>query len=189
MGIKRWILEGEKIPLKAMEELEKLDYAIARLERVRERAQARAIVKVSRFSLFDLLQTGEGNIKNYQWYSKSGRELNVNVFLIEIDIAGLPLYKDKSIPTWEANEKLDQSGLEWVSKNMPGLVFPKNGNELFVNEGSVTIRSTDVAKLKAAYVAGGSLAKIWVKFKKSGRNTDLAWENIFGIEKMHDSTA
>lgn len=157
--------------------------AIARLERVRERAQARAIVKGSRFSLFDLLQTGEGDIRNYQWYSKSGRELNIDVSLLEIGITGLPLYKDKSIPTWEANEKLDQSGLEWVSKNMPGLVFSKNSNELSIYEGGITICSTDVAKLKAAYVAGGSLATIWAKFKKSGRNTTLAWENIFGIEK------
>lgn len=157
--------------------------AIARLERAQARAQARAIVKGSRFSLFDLLQTGEGNTKNYQWYSKSGRELNVNIFPIEIDITGLPIFKDESASAWEANEKLDQSGLEWVSKNMPGLVFSKNSNELSIYEGGVTIRSTDVAKLKAAYMAGGSLAKIWAKFKKSGRNTTLAWENIFGIEK------
>lgn len=163
---------------------------IGRLERVAERAQERAqerlIVKAPRFSLLDLLLSGEGSTANYQFYSKSGRELNVSIFLIEIDIEGLPLYGDKSLCSWE-DKKLQQSGLEWIADNMPGLDFEETYT--VVREGMVTIRSIELAKLKAAYDLGGTLTKIWVKFKKSGRNTYVAWENIFVVEKTHGEDA
>lgn len=153
---------------------------ICRLERAAERAQEQLIVKGSRVSLFDLLLSGEGNTENYRYYSKSGRELNVNVFKIEVDIKGLPLYEDESLPRWEALEKLDQSGRAWVSENIPGIVLVEK--ELFIYEGLIVIRSTDVTTLKAAYIAGGVLDEIWAKFKKSGRNVNLTWKDIFVAE-------
>lgn len=159
--------------------------SISRLERARERTQERSIVKGTRVSLFDLLLSGDGNTENYQFYSKSGRELDVNVFTIEIDIEGLPFYEDESLPFLESGEKLKQSGVEWVSKNIPEIVLVEK--ELFVRDGMITIRSTDVAKLKAAYEVGGLLAKIWTQFKKSGRNVNLTWKDIFVIERKNTS--
>lgn len=154
--------------------------AIGRLERAQDRSQERKIVKGSRISLLDLLLSGDGNIENYQFYSKSGRELIIGNFRLEINIEGLPFYRDKTIPWLKGDKKLEQTGRAWVAKNLSGLVFLEN--ELFIHDGLVTIRSTDAAKLKDAYMAGGVLDKIWVKFKKSGRNTHLAWKDIFVVK-------
>ncbi len=159
--------------------------AISRLERAQERMQEREIVKGKRVSLFDLLLSGEGNIENYQFFSKSGRELIIGNFRLEINIQGLPFHREKTISWWEAGEELERHGKAWVAENMPGIVLAEK--ELFVREAMVTIRSTEAAKLKDAYMAGGVLDKIWAKFKKSGRNTNLAWKDIFVVEKARRS--